>query len=960
MSRKDEPGGEKKEPVSKMGDDKKDVKKKNGAEEKEKPKAAKKDDPKKDVQKKNGAEEKEKPKVAKKDDGGEKKEPVSKKDENNKGKKPIDKEKDSNVKPRSIHRKESNEKKDKPQVQQKPKNLSRQGQNENKEANKPEDENADEEKLKAVENKINAKRGSGRKLDPQVKAEMENSFNDDFTDVQIHDDKESAELCAALNAQAFAIGKDIFFNNGKYDPGSEAGKELLAHELTHVVQQKDTVQRMVIHRNPGTSKNSKGSMTDTEITINELQLPTFKNRNKSKFQGTPVKRPKGYERDAGLKQDEKWKEDVKTKVEAKVKDLVAGASIDADTKCYYFGLGKIKLFGTEQKIAENSLVPLWNQSGNANAYDVDHIKEMQLGGTNDPPSNMELLQFSANRSSGSLIKTGIRQSVEEFISEEKKDPAKKPPTVDAALKKYDITFTNVKFSVAGGAGNASDFWSYDDITKGEHLSKFKPLSSKEIEQVKGSPSDPVVYTSEAGGSGLRKADFTSMPGFKLNTFDFSTPGSDVTGKVTGVIFANSKIVKPYNLNLNAYKMDGVLNGGYIKRRVSGEGSLEKILSRMEIEGLSPIEFQTADLIPGKGIYAKGKIKSTIQLIEKLDIDITIMGDDIEISKTFSSGEITSVPPPFKINDASVTIFAGTGGIGVRGSIDFEINNVGKGQIKGSGKSNGVFELEGKFEFDKKIFDRAEVEMKYRHASGEEDQWEVKGNIQIPKGKIKGVKKADVTVSYDGKTLAATGNAEFDIPGIKSGKLDVTYTEDQLNIHGEVELKHQLIKSGNIKADVSKTGEDYKVALSGKVQPNIPGISTELTVDYNDGILTISGTAGYNKGRLSGTVTVGVTNRSVGADGNPAGGPGESLTPFGGGSLTLKITDWLQGTAGVKLLPDGSLEVVGKIGIPSAVNIFEKKEIKKEIFKAPTIEIPLFRDTGWQPEHWIGGNHWWRT
>jgi HSP20 family molecular chaperone IbpA len=432
-----------------------------------------------------------------------------------------------------------------------------------------------------------------------------------------------------------------------------------------------------------------------------------------------------------------------------------------------------------------------------------------------------------------------------------------------------------------------------------------------------------------------------MPGFKLNTFDFSSPASEVTGKVTGVIFANSKIVKPYNLNLNAYKMDGVLNGGYIKRRVSGEGSLEKILSRMEIEGLSPIEFQTADLIPGKGIYAKGKIKSTVKLIEKLDIDITIMGDDIEISKTFSSGEITSVPPPFKINDASVTIFAGTSGIGVRGAVDFEIANVGKGQVKGSGKSNGVFELEGKFEFDKKIFDKAEVEMKYRHASGEEDQWEVKGKIQIPKGKIKGVKKADITVSYDGKTLAASGTAEFDIPGIKSGKLDVTYTEDQLNIHGEIDLQHQLIKSGKIKADVSKTGEEYKVALSGNVQPNIPGISTELKVDYVDGILTISGSVGYNKGRLAGTVTVGVTNRSVGADGNPAGGPSEALTPFGGGSLTLKITDWLQGTAGVKLLPDGSLEVVGKIGIPAAVNIFEKKEIKKDIFKAPTIEIPIF-------------------
>jgi len=78
---------------------------------------------------------------------------------------------------------------------------------------------------------------------------MEQSFNHDFSDVRINDDKESAELCASLNAQAFAIGNDIFFNTGKFNPESSQGKELLAHELTHVVQQGIT-NSGIIQRQP--------------------------------------------------------------------------------------------------------------------------------------------------------------------------------------------------------------------------------------------------------------------------------------------------------------------------------------------------------------------------------------------------------------------------------------------------------------------------------------------------------------------------------------------------------------------------------------------------------------------------------------------------------------------------------------------------------------------------------------
>lgn len=86
--------------------------------------------------------------------------------------------------------------------------------------------------------KINKRKGKGRPLPEKTRSEMEKGFGVDFSEVNIHTDKESGEMNQALRAQAFTHGKDIYFDEGKFDTRSSQGKRLLAHELTHVVQQK--------------------------------------------------------------------------------------------------------------------------------------------------------------------------------------------------------------------------------------------------------------------------------------------------------------------------------------------------------------------------------------------------------------------------------------------------------------------------------------------------------------------------------------------------------------------------------------------------------------------------------------------------------------------------------------------------------------------------------------------------
>jgi Domain of unknown function (DUF4157) len=78
----------------------------------------------------------------------------------------------------------------------------------------------------------------GASLEPGLRADMEGRFGQDFGDVRIHNDDAAHQSAKSVNAQAYTVGSSIVFQRDKYDPGSAAGQHMLAHELTHVVQQR--------------------------------------------------------------------------------------------------------------------------------------------------------------------------------------------------------------------------------------------------------------------------------------------------------------------------------------------------------------------------------------------------------------------------------------------------------------------------------------------------------------------------------------------------------------------------------------------------------------------------------------------------------------------------------------------------------------------------------------------------
>jgi hypothetical protein len=90
----------------------------------------------------------------------------------------------------------------------------------------------------AVEAQINRARGGGVGLSRATRARVAPIVGDPLTDVRVHDGPSADALARSVQARAFTTGRDVFFARGEYRPGTSDGERLLAHELTHVVQQR--------------------------------------------------------------------------------------------------------------------------------------------------------------------------------------------------------------------------------------------------------------------------------------------------------------------------------------------------------------------------------------------------------------------------------------------------------------------------------------------------------------------------------------------------------------------------------------------------------------------------------------------------------------------------------------------------------------------------------------------------
>ena len=853
----------------------------------------------------------------------------------------------------------------------------------------------------SIESQLNNSKGSGSSMSTKTQSSMESGFGKDFSNVKIHTDTNAIQMSRDLGAQAFTHGNDIYFNQGKYSPETDSGQHLLAHELTHTIQQGASVQPKMIQKTGDTETDQEEATETVEpthefthpqkgtintqsktFTLPKLSVPSFKAGFGPTTRFTIPKG--GYPRNDN--HIPSWETDAISGSTFTQRFSTYASSSNAPNltfngqRIYYLALkGGTRvqrrasdhqqegdsgvIFGSIDAIKQRASRPFWDRRGQYIPHDVDHKREIQLGGAETDTGNMWMLESSANRSSGSLIKNAKKSKIEELIrlgSDSLIDP---PSSYDDVKTNYDTIIENgvEADSALDPIGNPDQNWEIDRIKDGHHLQGLKFLTESEVDEagLRGSPDELILYTNLTGGRPIRipwdeqaqtsgRKDGVNAPIGRrggamviINSVMYTSTSGEGNqggnGTIVCTAFPGSTglIRQQTNLAYDVRPMPGVSYGGYI----TPDSVLQAHLHGLEFKYLSPITLTEASLDDNIGLRAKGEIAPSIPLLSDSGIELIIDEQGARLRKLFTKNDY-NFPSPFEVTNSSLEVFAGTEGFGINGEMNFKIEHVGEGHLRGNFTTENGFALAGGFDFDSELFDPASIEVSY-----ENRVLTVSGSIGIPEGKVRGVKSATITATYSENTFTASGEAELDIPGIQRGSMNATYNDEGFSIGGEFQLRDDIpgIRGGTVSATVSKQNGDegYNVRVSGSAQPDIPGINSSLSVTYDNGALTIEGSASYSRGMLSGTVNVGATNRAIGEDGQPSGEPDGTMRVYGGGSLTLTLTPWLQATAGVKFLPNGEIEVTGRIGLPGTVDIFDRKSIDRNLFRAPAIEIPIF-------------------
>ena len=808
-----------------------------------------------------------------------------------------------------------------------------------------------------IEARIAARQGQGDLMQEAVRQDMEAQFGRDLSNVHIHTDAEAAELCAQVGARAFTIGSDIFFAPGEYAPETEAGRELLAHEMTHVAQQGGGAQRLAREVAPddmATSHKKKKTANANQALaeLNRLDIPPVKARHLPLYQSLAdndlLKRIQGYKR-GRPNQVDVWNKAIvidEQKIRSRLKDNGLTNVPTASDTSFKLALGKEKRLKScsIKQLQEDLKIPDWGRDGKklGSGFQVDHIVELQVSGdhgtgTGNDIKNMELLDQPSNGSSGSAIRADIYKKVEDYL-----DCFEKPPKTGTFLKTHDLIFKEVRAHTkldTGAKADDSSWWSVADIQEAEPLRLVKPAPPSDEE---GTASEFLFLAGPGGIVAQRfthKSDETtfklqgaaqkSVAGLTIDTISIDSKAASGVGEV-GSISATWDLPKNWKAVGSKVNIDLTGDGKY-RGYASTLGK-----SQLDFDHLCPLELDDVYVDDG-ALVAEGLLTPSLPIL-RAPIRVSLRGQDLRFSLDYGAEDLALPLPGVSIDEAMVSVFYSTQvGFGVGGGLLFSIDRLGEGELKASFSEAQGMTLEGRFDFDSTLFDRATVKTWWRNgAMGAE------GEIGIDQpDKVRGIRSANAKVDYENGQFAATGSVQPSIPGVQEATLNIAYAKEQgLTIGGNLQLAaNPAIRSGSVEVSVNKRDDAWRVTASGSAQPAIPGIDSELAVQYDDGAFNATFNGAFQRGMLAGTVDVGVTNRGVGEDGQPSGEPepGAPLIVYGGGSASVQIAPWLQGTAGVRFAPDGEVTVRGEIGLPGQIEIFPRKQIDKDIF---SIDIPI--------------------
>ncbi len=288
-----------------------------------------------------------------------------------------------------------------------------------------------------LESSIQSARGSGQSLDAGLQTKMGQAMGADFSGVKVHTDSQSDQLNKSIQARAFTTGQDVFFRQGAYNASSKDGQELIAHELTHVVQQNGSVTR----KEKLQPKRQKSAETKTVVQASNITIQrageSYATLKPAQKQEIDTSAKTTYKQEA-----QKFEENLGNAL-ATHKDSIAGADIilaklkqivDTYTQLGYNTVDKqlISTFGTETKDKQSTMGAVKNSA--------DSIKKTLEGG--NLREKMTMFYFALRNGQFAAM---LEQTFQDLSAAKTADPLDQPAkTKEAEWNKLNLNTKSIE------------------------------------------------------------------------------------------------------------------------------------------------------------------------------------------------------------------------------------------------------------------------------------------------------------------------------------------------------------------------------------------------------------------------------------------------------------------------------------------------------------------------------------
>ncbi len=821
----------------------------------------------------------------------------------------------------------------------------------------------------------------GEPLPEATRRTLEARLGTPLDEVRVHRGTAARQTADELQARAFTTGRDIWLG-----PGESADDiELMAHEVTHVLQQRDPNVPARVMRNgrreadetpvdpaqldPLVGRYEPGAGARPGlIRFSQVGAPGFKLAGRrgalwtEQAGGAGLKYRRNYQR-GSPDQRNKWRNEIaKDRILEQLRDKEAEAHAgpyEGSTHYFKIGLGSGQqafYFGTLDDIATEMALPTWTH-GSApqfHSYDVDHTVELQVAywpqdRSANRMANYELLDSDLNQASGRAIKADIDARVQGFIEASHGALGRSP---DQLKDRYDLGF-DAATALRGQPASLTraQYWTREEIEQGLQLRRVEAAGPADIGRAgearligreRGGISKRFTWGGGEAPQPVRDSEADWLRPFVLVDKLFHTDSESVADPAFGTL----RLTVPPNdplwrrirapREVDATRIPGARYAGTINKQAVRQALAEEL----KIKGASPLEVEQFD-IENNGILAAGRVASDIPLLRDADIRFSIERGEAQIYKVFEGPEIP-LPPPFVLDEMSLVLFASSRrGLGVQGDIALSITGLGRGTISARTSTEGPMQFDGRFDFDTRYFDPARLSFSYNADTG---QWSGSGDLGLKPNTLPGIESATGHVEYDGTQLSGNLTVVPRLRALQQGVLAFSHSAaGGSRFAGTLTLSDAVpnVRSGEIETVLTQPpgSDEWRFAARGDLASSFAGFNQRLHVEYDHGGFVVEGGGDFRRGMLSGAVTIGATNYAVDEAGQRGTEPTDTLTAFGSGQVSVALTPWLTATGRIRLLPNGEIELFGELALPPALDVFDERSYQRRLFEL-NLDIPI--------------------